>query len=157
MWQQKSENSCKACARTYAWEQTITGIFTIHFPLFSFPTFPTLSQKRHVTFLKTTRHFSEDNTSLFQKQHVTFPKTTRRCYENSSNFFLAQPTLFSNSSHTFFDQKRGGKNQFDGITSFLCRYSSFLLANTKESAKFPHKQTEFIQEALFYLEVSNKH
>ena len=58
-----------------------------------------LSSKQHVTFIKTTRHFQQNNTSLSSKQHVTFNKTTRHFQQNITSVLSLRNMI----PRTFFE------------------------------------------------------
>ena len=83
-----------------------------------FSTFLSLSQKQPVTFHKTTRHFSQNNPSLFTKQPVTFIKRHFIAMKTRVNSSVHQPRSVPNRP-TFFHKKRREKSQFEGIDSFF--------------------------------------
>ena len=58
---------------------------------------PTLTNKRHVVFNKTTRRFASNDTSFFIKHHVVFHQTSRRFSSNITSFSL----LFERIPHIF--------------------------------------------------------
>ena len=68
-----------------------------------------VSEKQHVGWEKTTRHFDENDTSFWWKQHVVFVETTRRFFRSKKHslyqgvdllsFFKGTPLTHKTSPH----------------------------------------------------------
>ena len=58
-----------------------------------------IQAKQHVVFLKTTRYFPQNDTSLSPKRHVVFTKTTRHFHQNNTSVEEKQ------AQGIFFDRK----------------------------------------------------
>ena len=96
LWQQKEKNSCNARVRVRAKEKREGGYKYFYISkswLIDCVSLWCFFTSEHAQ--KTTRHFDENNTSLYEKQALVLSKTTRCFEENKPSFYENKPSLYT--------------------------------------------------------------